>query len=110
MAAIKLFYSIRENFQAIGFHAPPTPDQNCTFNGKNVFYIFSQVGMVVLTMGFLLFKATSAVEYTVCFYLSIAMTTIIVYCAVLFIQMGSIVMLIEKYKKFIENREFIFEH
>lgn len=105
MARIKLFYSIRKNFQAIGFYAPPSSNQNCTFNAKNVFYICSQMGMVVLVMGFLLLKAKSAVEYTVCFYLSIAMTPIIVYCVVLFIKMGSIVTLVKKYEEFIENRK-----
>lgn len=105
MVAIKLFSAIRIYFEVIGFYAPPQPNQNCELNRKNGFYIFTQAAMVVLVSGFLIFKATSAYEYAVCFYLSFAMANITLYCVLLFYKFGSIVELIEKNEEFIGKRK-----
>lgn len=111
---MKLFRAVGQNFEAIGFSAPSQPNQICTFNGRNLFYIFAVAGMFIPLMGFLLFNATTAYEYSISFYLSIVMITMTTYCAVLIYKIGSIFELIGKYKKFTENRkrwiDYVFSH
>lgn len=105
MVAIKLFRSVRKYFDALGFHAPPQPNQNCELNLKNGYYIFAVAGMFFPIASFFLFKATSAYEYSVSFYLSVVMVTMTVYCVVLIYKMGSIAILIEKYGEFVGKRK-----
>lgn len=105
MPTTKIFRAVQKYFKALGFYPPPQPNQTCEFNRKNVFYIFAVAGMLIPLMGFFLFKATSAYEYSVSFYMSIVMITMTTYCSVLIYKMGSIVKLIEKYEEFIKKRK-----
>lgn len=45
MADIELFCAVQTYFKAMGFNAPPQPNQNCSFNRKNIFYILTEVLM-----------------------------------------------------------------
>lgn len=105
MVALKLFRSVRKYFEALGFDAPPLPSQSCKVNRRNVFYMSTMTGIFFPVTGFLLFKATSAYEYSMSFYISIVMLGMTVYCTVFILKMGSIVMLIEKFEEFIGKRE-----
>lgn len=105
MVAIKLFCSVRKYFEGLGFHAPPELNQNCEINHVNGYYIFAVAGMFFPITAYLLFRATSAYEFSVSFYLSVVMVTMTVYCVVLIYRMGSIVVLIEKYEEFIGKRK-----
>lgn len=105
MVALNLFCSVRKYFEALGFYAPPQPNQNCELNRKNLFYISSVTGLIFPVTGFLLFKATSAFEYSMCFYTCVTMLGMTVYCTVLIYKMGSIVKLIENYGEFIGKRK-----
>lgn len=107
MAPIKLFRAVRKYFKAMGFYAPPSPIQNCELNRKNMFYTFAMAGMFILVTGFFLFKATTIYEYSMSFYMSIAMITVPAYCVIFIYKMGSIEMLIEKYEEFIGKRKHI---
>lgn len=105
MVAIKLFRSVQKYFEALGFHAPPQPNQNCKLNHKNGYYIFAVAGMFFPITAFLLFKATTAYEYSISFYLSVVMVTMTVYYVVLIYNMGSIIRLIENYEAFVGKRK-----
>lgn len=105
MVAIKLFRSVQKYFEGLGFHAPSQPNQNCKLNHKNGYYIFAVAGMFFPITAFLLFKAKSAYEYSVSFYLSVVMVTMTVYCVVLIYKIGSIVKLIESYEDFVGKRK-----
>lgn len=105
MTALKLFRAICKNLEAIGLYVPSSSNQSRTLNCKNVFYFSSQMGMVILVTGFLIFKATSAYEYSVSFYLSIALTITAIDYVILNNKTGSTVKMFGKNEKLIKNRE-----
>lgn len=105
MAVLKLFCSTRNYLVAMGFYAPLQSNQNSKINVRNCFYVFSQMGMIVVVTAYMLIKATSASEYSVCFYISSAMTNLVFYCVVMIYKMESILKFIEQNEQFIENRK-----
>lgn len=61
--------------------------------------------MFIPVMGFLIMKARSYYDYSLSFYMTVVVLTMVVFVTVLIYKIGAIVMLIEKYEEFIKNRK-----
>lgn len=105
MAAIKLFSALHKYFNEMGFHAPPQPNQACSFNAINLFYMIYVILMCIPIGGYFFFEASSGYEYANCFYVLITLLAMIVHFSVFYCKMGSFVALCENYAEFINKRK-----
>lgn len=64
---IKLFQSLREYFQILGFF-PPTSDHSRPFNWRNVLVLFFYIQMFASVLAFTLFRAKTVVEFGLNYY------------------------------------------
>lgn len=108
MAGIKLFGAVQRNFKALGIYAPSQPNQICSLNRKNGFYISAVAGMSISVAGYFFFEANSAYEYSVSFYMMITFIANAAYVTVFFHNMRSFLKLIKNYEEFIDKRKRCF--
>lgn len=93
----------------MGFYAPPQPNQMCELNCKNLFYILTQIVMLVPIAGFFIFKAESAYEYSTTAYMALTLASVILQLIIFLYKTESFRNLIGNYEQFIEKRERHFD-
>lgn len=105
MAQLKLFRNTQSYFDGLGFYKPSQSNQSCKLNRINGFYMFVATVSIIPVLGFLIFQAKSAYDFSISFYILNTTLGNVVYYAVFFQKMGAIRHLIEKYEIFIAKRK-----
>lgn len=102
--SIKLFHSVQKCFKLAGFIPQESnPCGYCTFNWRNLFHLFS-LGLMLLTAStFFFFKARTVYEYGASYTGSNIIVATLLYYIVFMFKTKNILLLIERYERFIEK-------
>lgn len=107
MNKIKLFLVAQNYFEAMGFYASPSqPNQICSLNRKNLYYILVPAIIGISIVAFMSSKAQSVYEYGISFFIIITIMTLIAYYMVILFKMGKLLNLVGQYEEFIEKRKW----
>lgn len=105
--AIKLFHLLQKFYKSLGLDIQPNRlDLKCSLNLKNIFIFIFPMHLFISSVAFFLFKAQTADEYSVSFFVSITTFFATMNFLTIARKMANILMLIGKYEAFIENSEF----
>lgn len=101
---IKLFRFVRNCFQMMGCIHPS--NQNRSINLQNSFFFIPVLLMFSSTTGYIIFKATSILEYAATLYVSTTELAIMVNFMVTYLKIENILQLIEMMEKLIQQSKF----
>lgn len=104
---LRLFTAVQTYLSVLGFHSSSQPNQICAFTRTNGYHTCTLAGMIIPSMGFFIFKAQSAYDYSSTFFISITMISGLIYLTVVFYKMNSIRNLIVQYQEIIEKRKWL---
>lgn len=103
---MKLFRNVRTYFDTMGIYCHQT-NQARSLNVRILLLLSPIIVMFITTLAFLVFRATAAFEYAICFHFNITRANALVTCLIMHFQMPKITKFIEKCERFIERSECI---
>lgn len=106
---MKLFLTILEFYQIMGIFLPKSGEK-CSFNWKNVFFMYISTQSIVPITAFLLFQPSKTVyECGISIYVIISGLVFLLYFLIQMWQMSDILSAIETYEVFIEKSKQLTE-
>lgn len=100
-----LFKSVRKFYEIMGIH-PPQPNQNRSFNLRNLFFLIPTVAVFFSSLCYFVFKPTSVLERTESVYIILTHLACTVNFIVSYRKIGTILFLIKKTNEFLDRSKF----
>lgn len=104
--SVKLFQAAQQYMQITGIY-PPQPGQIHSINTKTICFLFCLVNVFGIVASFFVFKAKTSVEFSISFYCSVTLLTIIGLQTISICQSSSNFEMLKSMEEFIETSKSI---
>lgn len=104
--SVKLFQGVRKYLRTIGIY-PPQPGQRHSFNSKNIFFLFCLIISFFGVALFFIFQAKTSAEFSISFYESVTLLTVIGLFTINICKASNIFNLIETMDEFVEKSKWM---